>query len=337
MSKRLITLFSFIIVFCLLFAKNINATEITIGSRDEWLNNLKEWTDYMVASGDWRYSNSHNKTYYKDAMAAKEHVTNCALMVVHALQRFGVFGKNNKFWASGDKTIVYVPLEATKKRLNDVAKIYSYNGIKPDNMNFEPGDIALYDGHVNVYIGKKNGKNVYYDAGRTTTVTHSDQGLWKSFLKSDSVDGHRVYWVIRLKYGQTVDVEGNVLNNESDESENNGRTDDPFPEGFMVIPDSNDSFTCQTILIKANGESTEFKKILDGFFGIMQFLAPVIAIALTIIDYMKALSNGDTKKANKRTIIRIVIAVLVVFLPLLLDLLFHLFGLYDISSCGIGR
>ncbi len=336
MSKMTKVLFSFFIVFCFLLLKNINAKEITIGSQEEWLQNLKEWTDIMVAEGDWRYSNLHNKTYYKDAMAAKEHVTNCALMVVHALQRFGVFGKNNKFWAGDDKKIVYRPINSdiTQKRLKAIADIYSYKGIKPDDMDFEPGDIALYDGHVNVYIGKKNGKNVYYDAGKTTTVTQSEKGLWKSFLKSDSVDGHKVYWVIRLKYGQTVDVDGDVSDSEVS---NNGRTDDPYPEGFMVVPDSNDSFTCQTILIKANGEPTEFKKILDGFFGIMQFLAPVIAIVLTIIDYMKALGNGDTKKANIRTIIRIVLAVLVVFLPLLLDLLFHLFGLYDISSCGVGR
>ena len=121
------------------------------------------------------------------------------------------------------------------------------------------------------------------------------------------------------------------------ESSNNGRTDDPFPEGYMEVPESDNNFTCQTILIKSNGESTEFKKILDGFFGVMQFLAPVIAIVLTIIDYMKALGSGDTKKANKRTIIRIALAVLIVFLPLLLDLLFHLFGLYDISTCNVGR
>ena len=116
-----------------------------------------------------------------------------------------------------------------------------------------------------------------------------------------------------------------------------GSTKDIYENGFVDTTKSDNNFKCETILIKANGEATEFKKILDGFFGIMQFLAPVIAIVLTIIDYMKSMSNGDTKKANKRTIIRVFIAVLVVFLPLLLDLLFHLFGLYDISTCNIGR
>ena len=96
MNKRTKALFSFFIVLCLFFVKNINATQITIGSRDEWIQNLKEWTDYMVKDGDWHYSNFGNKTYYKDAMAIKRHTTNCALMVVHALQRFGVFGKEKQ-------------------------------------------------------------------------------------------------------------------------------------------------------------------------------------------------------------------------------------------------
>ncbi len=101
---------------------------------------------------------------------------------------------------------------------------------------------------------------------------------------------------------------------------------------------SDDDFTCKTILIDANGKPTEFKKILDGVFKIIQIGAPVLAIVLTIIDYFKAIFNSDSvKKANARTIKRVIIATIIVFLPMLLDLLFHLFGLYDISTCEIGR
>lgn len=54
---------------------------------------------------------------------------------------------------------------------------------------------------------------------------------------------------------------------------------------------------------------------------------------------MKAIASSsadEIKKATNRTIKRLVIGVLVFFLPYLLDLLFHLFGLYDLSRCGIG-
>lgn len=116
-----------------------------------------------------------------------------------------------------------------------------------------------------------------------------------------------------------------------------GSTVDIYENGFVSNEEDDSEFTCQTVLVKSNGEPTEFKKILDNILNIMQFLAPTVAIVLTIIDYIKALSNNDTKKANIRTIKRISIAIIIVFLPMLLDLLFHVFGLYDLSTCGIGR
>ncbi len=116
-----------------------------------------------------------------------------------------------------------------------------------------------------------------------------------------------------------------------------GSTVDVYANGFVGNLYTDDNFTCHTIFLNADGSNTEFKNILDGLFAAVQFLAPTIAIVLTIIDYMKALTNGDTKKANMRTIKRIVIAVIIVFLPLLLDLLFHVFGLYDLNTCQIGK
>lgn len=103
-------------------------------------------------------------------------------------------------------------------------------------------------------------------------------------------------------------------------------------------PATNNNFTCHTIFLNSDGSETEFKQILDGIFNLIQVIAPIIAIVLTIIDYYKALTaNVDIKKVNKRTMIRIIIATLIVFLPLLLNLLFHLFGLYDLSTCNIGE
>ncbi len=128
-----------------------------------------------------------------------------------------------------------------------------------------------------------------------------------------------------------------VTFNESNEL-SGGSIYDDYGDNFIDKPESSNDFTCQTILINQYGEPTEFKKILDGIFNLIQIAAPLMAIVLTILDYYKVLTgNGDTKKANKRTVIRIAIATIIVFLPLLLDLLFHLFGLYDLSTCNIGK
>lgn len=117
---------------------------------------------------------------------------------------------------------------------------------------------------------------------------------------------------------------------------NNGLTDDPFT-GFPSIKD--EEFTCETVFLKSNGEDKQVKILLDGIFSLLQIIVPVVAIGLSIMDYIKALINQDqsvVKKTNSKTIKRLIVAIIFIFLPYLMDLLFKLFGLYDISRCGIG-
>ena len=57
------------------------------------------------------------------------------------------------------------------------------------------------------------------------------------------------------------------------------------------------------------------------------------------MDYIKAIASSnadDMKKANQRTIKRLIVGLIVFFLPFLLEILFELFGLYDLSTCGVG-
>ena len=115
-----------------------------------------------------------------------------------------------------------------------------------------------------------------------------------------------------------------------------GSVKDKYKDSYVSSIVSSDNFDCKTIFVTPDGD-TEFKKLLDGIFLLMQILAPIIAIIFTIIDYIKVVGSVNVKKANIRTIKRVVIATIIVFLPFLLDLLFHLFGLYDLSTCGIGK
>ena len=120
-----------------------------------------------------------------------------------------------------------------------------------------------------------------------------------------------------------------------------GRTVDPYPNVFANI----DVFLengegCGTIFVDEFGNYTEFHKFMEEIFMLIKIATPIIVIALSTFDYIKAItsSNADEmKKANGRTIKRIVIGLLIFFLPYLLEILFELFGLYDISTCGIGE
>lgn len=118
-----------------------------------------------------------------------------------------------------------------------------------------------------------------------------------------------------------------------------GSTVDPEVE-YPPLENSN-RFDCETIFYYLNESGqkteTEFKKILDNLFLFIKIMAPVIAVSLTIVDYIKTLmKTEDFKKANSRTLKRITIAIVIAFLPYLLDLIFKLFGLYDLGRCGIG-
>ena len=77
---------------------------------------------------------------------------------------------------------------------------------------------------------------------------------------------------------------------------------------------------------------------MQDLFTLIKFAAPVLVIALQTVDYAKAISaqNADEmKKAHGRFVKRLICGVAVFMLPFLLDLLFEIFGLYGLDTCGI--
>ena len=128
-------------------------------------------------------------------------------------------------------------------------------------------------------------------------------------------------------------------------SGNSGLTSDPY-EDDNIFGDNGDSgdFNCKTIFVQKESpdgdvEFTELGQFMNDLFSLIKILTPVLVIALSTIDYVKAIasSNADEmKKANSRTVKRLVIGLIIFVLPFLLEVLFRLFGLYDLSTCGIG-
>lgn len=119
-----------------------------------------------------------------------------------------------------------------------------------------------------------------------------------------------------------------------------GRTVDPYPNIFgRVNLDSSDEYGCNTLFFDDSGEETQLKEFLDDLFSFIRICTPVVVIILSTIEYVQALINKDDnrmKKANQKTIKRLAIGIVIFLLPSFLNLLFHLFGLYDMSTCGIG-
>ena len=80
-----------------------------------------------------------------------------------------------------------------------------------------------------------------------------------------------------------------------------------------------------------------FGNYLQQIFNVFKYLAPALVIVLSIVEFIKAAASDDKDaltKATKKSGIRIFLALLLYFIPGLIDFLFGLLGWYN--TCGIG-
>ena len=121
-----------------------------------------------------------------------------------------------------------------------------------------------------------------------------------------------------------------------------GRLEDEYDEWGDIFPgfDPVDNESgCSTIFIDQNGNYTALYDFMQDLFSLIKIAAPALVIILSTIDYIKAITNSNAdemKKANGRTIKRLIIGLIIFFLPFILDILFELLGLYDLSRCNLG-
>lgn len=116
-----------------------------------------------------------------------------------------------------------------------------------------------------------------------------------------------------------------------------GLTYDPYSDYYMKLKlISDDTVTCTNIFMKNGTELNDLGLFMKDLYFLIKITAITLVIVLSSIDLFKYLVNDENKKKIISSIIkRLVIALIIFFLPDILDLLFHLFGLYDLSSCGI--
>jgi hypothetical protein len=112
------------------------------------------------------------------------------------------------------------------------------------------------------------------------------------------------------------DVTGNTAN-EPSPSETNTSSKECSPFGKTTDPN-------------------DFAYYLQTIFNIMKFAAPVMVLVFTIIDLLKTVASGkdeDFKKVWNKALKRFGYAVIIFFLPDLINYVFSLLGLY--GTCGI--
>lgn len=92
---------------------------------------------------------------------------------------------------------------------------------------------------------------------------------------------------------------------------------------------------CDAILGDPKKDGT-IANFLQQAFTIISYAGPILCLVLSIMDFAKAAASQDKDalvKTGKKTIKRIVLALILFFLPVLINFLFPLFGWY--GTCGI--
>lgn len=92
---------------------------------------------------------------------------------------------------------------------------------------------------------------------------------------------------------------------------------------------------CESLFGDPNEDGT-VANFLQQIFTIMGYAAPVLCTVLSIFDFVKATAsqkNDNLTKAAKTTAKRIVLAIILFFLPTLINFLFPLLGWY--GTCGL--
>ncbi|MBR1817696.1 MAG: hypothetical protein IJ772_02490 [Bacilli bacterium] len=243
--------------------------------------------------------------------------------------------------------------------LNKEIHNHFHMNIERITTSMEAIDQTLEEGKgILASIQKRGGYNIFSDGGHYIAIvlkkdnqylvlnsTNGKENGWvdKSKIESDVIKkiSQGLYAVsptdcISLPSQSQSASEGSSSSSSS--STGSGLQDDKYKgNGFKEI--ETEDITCRNVFMKADGELNELGEFVQGLFTLIKIAAPALVIILSTVDYVKAIVNSDDsemKKVTSKVIKRIIFGVIVFLLPFLLDLLFHLFGLYDLSTCGIG-
>lgn len=231
--------------------------------------------------------------------------------LISGLKQSGV-----KIYSSGS-----MPMDLTQTSFSTIPSVDIELGDKKSDIS---------DAAIDKYAdGLLNGILEYSGESRITPITNPTDPGDSSDDEDDSSDDEN-------------DSEDDDENNSSDNSnESNGGAAEDWGDQVgdqSPIEIADPSEGCETIFKNSDGSFNELGQFMQDLFTLIKFAAPVLVIALSTVDYAKALSaqNADEmKKAHIKFGKRLILGVAVFLLPFILDLMFELFGLYGLDTCGI--
>ena len=109
----------------------------------------------------------------------------------------------------------------------------------------------------------------------------------------------------------------------------------PEPQADQKV--NSGKVTCETIFKDSSGNYNNTHKLLSGALRFMQYLGIILAVILSIVDFVKVIPGNDKdgiQKASKAAVTRLIIAIVIFFVPIILNFILSLVGFND-PTCGL--
>ena len=95
---------------------------------------------------------------------------------------------------------------------------------------------------------------------------------------------------------------------------------------------------CGSSLLGNPSDPNSVAWLLQQVLDIIKVVGPILVVILSSVDFTKVIIKSDDEamaKAQKKLIIRLILAALLFFIPMLVTVLLDLFGLTSSGTCGL--
>lgn len=293
------------------------------------LNPIKDGN--LLNNKEWYNSENFEETFLKSSMTNKKEFV-CPSLVIEENEKFSTVFVNSRSEkdCNGKCTKIYASENDGLRVVN--SKIGSAIGIYKRAEFFIPTFRKLSNGLVEWSVDNKTYYNINnaIKIGKNSEVILDEKLSKNIFTNEDKSD--RIYRCIFTSGDKTVYNLTDTKNScKKDLSENDN-------QGF--IADSYNgikgSDNCKSTILGSTEDENSVAWLLQKILNYLRVLGPMIILVMSAIDFTKAIVTGDDdtmQKCYKKLVKRLVLAILLFFVPTLVTVILELFGFIGDPIC----
>ena len=199
-----------------------------------------------------------------------------------------------------------------------------------------------YQGYKCEWDGTKKGGSRCFKSNNLTEEVKSEIKSCKEIKESQTcqsskVNGNECIWRQGACYAATDDGTDDTIIADDQTDRDNIEEQKKEEEKQHVLPEiSLGKVTCEDIF-KDGNDYNSTHKLLASTLRFMQYLGIILATVLSVVDFMKVVPTNDKdalNKAAKKAVTRLVIAIVIFFVPVILNFILGLVG-FNNPTCSL--